>query len=55
VLRTADNLRHICALKEIFPEAAKTANLAIGMLLKDPILTFFAEEMDGQQPMAADN
>jgi superfamily II RNA helicase len=52
VLRTADNLRHICALREIFPEAAKGANLAIDMILKDPILPLFTEEIERQPPEA---
>ena len=46
ILRTADNLRHICALKEIFPEAARAADLAISMILKAPILSLFAPEME---------
>jgi superfamily II RNA helicase len=39
MLRTADNLRHIRALKDIFPEAAANAGEAIDLLLKDPVLT----------------
>ncbi|MCP3952800.1 MAG: DEAD/DEAH box helicase, partial [Desulfobacterales bacterium] len=39
MLRTADNLRHIRSLKDIFPEAAATAGAAIELLLKDPVLT----------------
>jgi hypothetical protein len=38
VLRTADNLRHISLLSDIFPEAAKTAAVAIDRILKDPVL-----------------
>lgn len=39
MLRTADNLRHIRSLKDIFPEAAAAAGEAIELLLKDPVLT----------------
>jgi ATP-dependent RNA helicase HelY len=39
MLRTADNLRHIRALKDIFPEAAETAGAAIELILKDPVIT----------------
>jgi len=39
ILRTADNLRHIRALKDIFPEAAASAGEAIELLLKDPVQT----------------
>jgi ATP-dependent RNA helicase HelY len=37
VLRTADNLRHVRGLKDVFPEAAKNAGEAIDLLLKDPV------------------
>jgi ATP-dependent RNA helicase HelY len=39
ILRTADNLRHIRSLKDVFPETAATAGEAIELLLKDPVLT----------------
>ncbi len=39
MLRTADNLRHIRALKDVFPDAAATAGEAIELLLKDPVIT----------------
>lgn len=38
-LRTADNLRQISKLKETFPEIAGTAQKAIPLLLKEPIVT----------------
>ena len=38
MLRIADNLRHIRALKDIFPEAAAAAGAAIELILKDPVL-----------------
>jgi ATP-dependent RNA helicase HelY len=39
VLRTADNLRHVRALKKVFPEAAETAAAVIELIMKDPVLT----------------
>ncbi len=39
VLRTADNLRHVRALKKIFPLAAETAAAAIDLIMKDPVMT----------------
>jgi hypothetical protein len=38
ILRTADNLRHIRALKRVFPETAQTAALAIDLLLREPVV-----------------
>ncbi len=38
VLRTADNLRHIRALSNVFPEAAKTAATAIELILREPVV-----------------
>ncbi len=38
ILRTADNLRHVRALSEAFPEAAQTAGEAIDRILRDPVL-----------------
>lgn len=40
ILRTADNLRHIKALKDVFPGVADTAGKAIDLILKDPVATF---------------
>ena len=37
ILRTADNLRHIIALKPVFPEAAETAVAANDLILRDPV------------------
>ena len=36
-LRTADNLRHIRALKQIFPKAAETSATAIELILREPV------------------
>ncbi len=38
ILRTADNLRHIGALEQFFPEAAETAREAIGLIVKEPVV-----------------
>ncbi len=38
VLRTADNLRHVRALKKVFPDAATAAATAIDLIMKDPVL-----------------
>jgi superfamily II RNA helicase len=38
ILRTADNLRHIMALKQAFSEAAETAATATDLILRDPVL-----------------
>ena len=38
ILRTADNLRHIRNLKEVFPEAAATAAKCIELILREPVV-----------------
>ncbi len=40
VLRTADNLRHIRSLAEVFPEASRAASKAIDLILRDPVVPF---------------
>ena len=37
ILRTADNLRHVRALKDVFPEAAATAAAAIEKIKREPV------------------
>lgn len=37
ILRTADNLRHIRALEQFFPEAAETARKSIRLIVKEPV------------------
>ena len=37
ILRTADNLRHIRALRQVFPDAAATADRAIELILREPV------------------
>ncbi len=38
VLRTADNLRHMRALAGVFPDASKTAAIAIELILREPVV-----------------
>ena len=37
ILRTADNLRHIQSLWDVFPKAAETAREAITLILREPV------------------
>jgi superfamily II RNA helicase len=38
ILRTADNLRHIRALKNVFPQAASAAATAIDLIMRYPVV-----------------
>ncbi len=38
ILRTADNLRHIRALRQVFPDAAESAERAIEQILREPVV-----------------
>jgi ATP-dependent RNA helicase HelY len=38
ILRTADNLRHIRGLRQVFPEAAETADRSIELILREPVV-----------------
>ncbi len=40
VLRTADNLRHIRSLRDVFPRAAENAGKAIELILRDPVIAY---------------
>ena len=42
MLRTADHLRHVRALKDVFPEAAAMAAAAIDLILREPVTTELA-------------
>ena len=42
ILRTADNLRHIRALSEDFPQVSAAAAEAIDMILRDPVVTEYS-------------
>jgi hypothetical protein len=37
ILRTADNLRHISTLGQVFPEAAAAAATAIALIMRNPV------------------
>lgn len=39
ILRTADNLRHIRTLTQVFPEAAGTSAKSIELIMRDPVVT----------------
>jgi ATP-dependent RNA helicase HelY len=39
ILRTADNLRHVRNLKDVFPEAAATAGKSIEKILREPVVS----------------
>ncbi len=43
VLRTADNLRHVAALRDHFPQAAESARKAIEQILRDPVITYLEQ------------
>jgi superfamily II RNA helicase len=43
VLRTADNLRHLAALRETFPKIAADARRAIELILRDPVMPQYAQ------------
>ena len=38
IVRTADNLRHIRGLKDVFPEAAQTASRSIEKIMREPVV-----------------
>jgi superfamily II RNA helicase len=39
IMRTADNLRHIRNIGQVFPDAAKTSETAIELILRDPVIS----------------
>lgn len=39
IMRTADNLRHIRNIGRVFPDAAKTSETAIELILRDPVIS----------------
>ena len=45
ILRTADNLRHIRALADVFPIAARNASEAIELIVRDPVITEYDEQL----------
>jgi superfamily II RNA helicase len=44
ILRTADNLRHIRGLKQVFPEAAETAGRSIDLILREPVVSDYGPD-----------
>ena len=44
ILRTADNLRHIRALADVFPIAARNASEAIDLIVRDPVITEYDDQ-----------
>ncbi len=49
-LRTADNLRHMVALRAVFPEMAAAAQQAIEMILRDPVMPEYVKEEPESEP-----
>ena len=49
-LRTADNLRHMVALRAVFPEMATAAQQAIEMILRDPVMPEYVKEEPENEP-----
>jgi ATP-dependent RNA helicase HelY len=45
ILRTADNLRHLRALKDVFPQAAENAGKAIELILRDPVVFYYGVDI----------
>jgi ATP-dependent RNA helicase HelY len=45
ILRTADNLRHIRALKDVFPKAAENAGKAMELILRDPVVFYYGVDI----------
>lgn len=46
ILRTADNLRHIRSLKDVFPIAAENAGKAIELILRDPVVAYYGTDYE---------
>ena len=44
ILRTADNLRHIRSLRDVFPAAAECAHKALELILRDPVAAYFGSD-----------
>lgn len=53
ILRTADNLRHVRALKEVFPIAAASASAALEIMLRPPVVA--EDEIPNMEAEADDN
>lgn len=44
ILRTADNLRHVRTLTQVFPEAARTAETSIALIMRNPVVMAYEEQ-----------
>jgi ATP-dependent RNA helicase HelY len=41
IVRTADNLRHIRGLKDVFPEVSQTASMSIEKIMREPVAVVY--------------
>jgi superfamily II RNA helicase len=55
VLRTADNLRHVAALKAVFPAMADAARQAIQRILRDPVVPEYELMTTSPMPASAED
>ena len=54
VLRTADHLRHLAALKNTFPAMAAAAGRAIELILRDPVMPDYSKPaVDTEDPYSS--
>lgn len=43
ISRTADNLRHLCGLGKVFPRISESADKAIELIMRDPVVTYLEQ------------
>ena len=41
IMRVSDNLRHLKALKDFFPEISETASIAVDILMREPVISYY--------------
>jgi superfamily II RNA helicase len=46
ILRTADNLRHIRSLRDVFPKAAEKAGKAMELILREPVVAYYGTDLE---------
>lgn len=46
ILRTADNLRHIRSLRDVFPKAAENAGKAMELILREPVVAYYGTDLE---------
>lgn len=51
-LRTADNLRHVVGLREVFPRMAEAAKQAIDLILRDPVMPAYDTQAPEEPTLA---